>query len=128
MKYLLCQNNSPLSIKRCYEEVYVDDHVVKVLCWRCTSEMLPPIQSQKKIHSGYPRGWKFMGEFVDTEGNVYHKGELQESLFGTLPPTQITTEKKTKVKKKSFNDKIMEEVSKRVVKKKSKSRKKGEKK
>jgi hypothetical protein len=42
--------------------------------------MLPPPE-EKKV-SGYPRGWKFMSEFVDKDGNVYHKGELQPELFG----------------------------------------------
>lgn len=123
MKYLPCQNNSLLSSKRCYEQAYVEDHIVKVLCWRCTAEMLPP-PPEKKLSTGYPRGWKFMAEFVDKDGNVYHRGELQEELFKTLPPTEIVKDSKPKKKKKSLNDKIMEEVSKRVVKKKSKSRNK----
>lgn len=124
MKYLLCQNNSPLSKKRCYEEVFVDDHIVKVLCWRCTAEMLP--SPEKKTNQGYPRGWKFMSVFVDKEGNVYHKGICQETLFGTLPPTEIVKKENKKVKEKSMNDKILEEVSKRVGKRKSKKHKKGE--
>ena len=30
-----------------------------------------------------PRGWHFMDEFVDSEGNVYHKGKLQPQLKST---------------------------------------------
>ena len=30
-----------------------------------------------------PRGWQFMNEFVDSGGNVYHKGKLQPHLKGT---------------------------------------------
>ena len=86
MKYLTCQNNDPTSKyfkgRQCYEEVLVDDSSKAVLCWKCTAIMTPPPE-EKKI-SGYPRGWKFMSEFVDKDGNVYHKGELQPELFGTL--------------------------------------------
>ena len=83
MKYLVCQNNDSTSKYfkgiRCYEEVLVDESTKSVLCWKCTAMMLPPPE-EKKV-SGYPRGWKFMNEFVDKEGNVYHKGELQPELF-----------------------------------------------
>lgn len=39
--------------------------------------------------SGRPRGWVFMKEFVDKDGNVFHRGEEQPDLKGTLPPTTI---------------------------------------
>jgi hypothetical protein len=32
-----------------------------------------------------PRGWHFKPVFVDSEGNVYHKGKLQPELKDTLP-------------------------------------------
>ena len=38
-----------------------------------------------------------MAEFVDKDGNVFHKGVEQPKLKGTLPPTKVT---KTKVKTK----------------------------
>jgi len=38
-----------------------------------------------------------MAEFVDKDGNVFHKGVEAKQLKGTLPPTKIT---KTKVKTK----------------------------
>jgi len=31
-----------------------------------------------------PKGWNFKKEFMDSEGNVYHKGKLQPHLKGTL--------------------------------------------
>jgi hypothetical protein len=34
-----------------------------------------------------PRGWQFRAIFVDSEGNVYHKGVLQPELKGTLTPS-----------------------------------------
>jgi hypothetical protein len=120
---MTCQNSQPTSKyfkgRCCYEEVLVDDNTKAVLCWKCTAMMAPPPEEKKP--SGYPRGWKFMVEFVDKEGNVYHKGELQEKLFGTLPPTEIKEkEKKTRTKKKkdSLDDKIISELKKRELKKK----------
>ncbi|NPV13229.1 MAG: hypothetical protein HPY57_15830 [Ignavibacteria bacterium] len=35
-----------------------------------------------------PRGWHFRDVFVDSEGNVYHKGIEQPQLKGTLPPSE----------------------------------------
>jgi hypothetical protein len=48
--------------------------------------------------TGRPAGWHFMNEFVDTDGNVFHKGKEQPKLKGTLPPTKVkpVTKKKTK--------------------------------
>ena len=39
--------------------------------------------------TGKPRGWAFMKEYVDKEGNVYHRGVEQPKLKGTLKPTVI---------------------------------------
>ena len=30
-----------------------------------------------------------MNEFVDKDGNVFHKGKEQPELKGTLPPTKV---------------------------------------
>ena len=46
--------------------------------------------------TGRPAGWHFMNEFVDKDGNVFHKGVEQPKLKGTLPPTKIEQKKKTK--------------------------------
>lgn len=125
MKYLTCQNNDPKSKYfkgiRCYEDVMVDENAQSGLCWKCTAMMTPPPE-EKKV-TGYPRGWKFMAEFVDKDGNVYHRGKVQDNLFGTLPPTEVKeVVKKPAVKKKknSLDDKIVSEYKKRVVKKKNK--------
>jgi len=128
MRYLVCQNNQSTSKyfkgRRCYEEVLVDENTKSALCWKCTAMLLPPPE-EKKV-SGYPRGWKFMSEFVDKDGNVYHKGELQPELFGTLPSTEIkkSSSKSKPIKKKinSLEDKVMTEYKKRTVKKKSRKK------
>jgi hypothetical protein len=121
MKYVLCQNSNSggkyFKGRICHEEILVDDAVQSVLCWKCTALLTPPPEEKKP--SGYPRGWKFMVEFVDKDGNVYHKGELQDHLFGKLPPTEIkkTDNKdpsKQKKKKSTIDDKIIDEFKKRV--------------
>ena len=50
--------------------------------------------------TGRPAGWHFMKEFVDKDGNVFHKGVEAKQLKGTLPPTKITKAKVKKVKTK----------------------------
>lgn len=119
MKYLMCKNSNSIYGERkpCNEKVYVDDHIVKVLCWRCTAEMLP-MPERRIAHNGYPRGWKFMKVFVDKDGNVFHKGIQQEDLFGTLPPTKLDKKtNKKKTEKQTMNEKIMVEVAKKISKK-----------
>ena len=59
-------------------------------------KMFPETVPKEK--SGRPAGWHFMSEYVDKDGNVFHKGEEQPELKGTLPPTKI---KKKKTKRRS---------------------------
>ena len=44
--------------------------------------------------TGRPAGWHWMAEFVDKDGNVFHKGKEQPKLKGTLPPTKVKPKKK----------------------------------
>ena len=44
--------------------------------------------------TGRPAGWHWMAEFVDKDGNVFHKGKEQPKLKGTLPPTKVKKPKK----------------------------------
>ena len=55
-----------------------------------------PKEKPTRVSTGRPAGWHFMNEFVDKDGNVYHKGKLQPDLKGTLPPTKVVAKKKTK--------------------------------
>ena len=55
-----------------------------------------PKEKPQRVSTGRPAGWHFMNEFVDKDGNVFHKGKEQLNLKGTLPPTKITPKKKTK--------------------------------
>ena len=54
--------------------------------------------------TGRPPGWQWMNEFVDTKGNVFHKGKEQPKLKGTLKPTKV---KPPKRKKKLTKDEKM---------------------
>ena len=56
----------------------------------------PDTIGKVKVSSGRPPGWHFMNEFVDKDGNVFHKGKEQPDLKGTLPPTKVKPPKKRK--------------------------------
>ena len=55
-----------------------------------------PKEKPRRVSTGRPAGWHFMNEFVDKDGNVFHKGKEQPDLKGTLPPTKVVAKKKTK--------------------------------
>ena len=59
-------------------------------------KQFPETSTPKKQPTGRPAGWHFMNEFVDKDGNVFHKGVEQPKLKGTLAPTKVTPKKKTK--------------------------------
>ena len=61
---------------------------------------MPSEAKQSKPKTGRPAGWHWMAEFVDKDGNVFHKGVEQPKLKGTLPPTKVKPKKKTKRRSK----------------------------
>ena len=63
-------------------------------------KMFPSENKPKRVRTGRPSGWHFMKEFVDKDGNVFHKGKEQPDLKGTLPPTKIKPKKKAKRRSK----------------------------
>jgi len=76
----------------------IGDSTVKVTCSICVLQAVGmPEEKKSYIPTGRPAGWHFMKEFVDKDGNVFHKGVEAKQLKGTLPPTKIT---KAKVKTK----------------------------
>ena len=64
------------------------------------SKLFPDVSKPKKQPTGRPAGWHFMNEFVDKDGNVFHKGVEQPKLKGTLKPTKVKPKKKTKRRSK----------------------------
>ena len=76
-----------------YEKV--DELTVAVRCWKCVTKFIGfPKEKASYKPTGRPAGWHFMNEFVDADGNVFHKGKEQPKLKGTLPPTKVTPKKK----------------------------------
>ena len=59
-----------------------------------------PDEPKQKVSTGRPAGWHFMNEFVDKDGNVFHKGKEQPKLKGTLPPTKVQPVKRKKRRSK----------------------------
>ena len=92
-----------LQCKRCFEYVKdVGKDCVGVTCSRCVviinmakfPDTLPKSWSKKP--TGRPPGWHWMAEFVDKDGNVFHRGKEQPELKGTLKPTKVKPKKKKK--------------------------------
>ena len=82
---------------KCGNEVKgVGDEAITVLCSNCVTKMIPLEQPKGYKPTGRPAGWHWMSEFVDKDGNVFHKGKEQPKLKGTLKPTKVTPPKKTK--------------------------------
>ena len=71
-----------------------------VKCSRCVNMIMMknyPLEIKPSyIPTGRPPGWHFMAEFVDKDGNVFHKGKEQPKLKGTLSPTKVKLKKKIK--------------------------------
>jgi len=81
-KYIECET--------CKRSLEVDENSIGGMCWKCTAKLvgLPEIKSYTE-KSKFPPGWRFMSLFVDYEGNVYKYGEIDESLKGTMEPTDV---------------------------------------
>ena len=81
------------------------------------NKMFPEQDKPKRVKTGRPSGWHFMNEFVDKDGNVFHKGKEQPKLKGTLPPTKIKPKKKAKRRTKDEILLARHEKKKKVLKK-----------
>jgi len=81
------------------------------------NQMFPEQDKPKRVKTGRPSGWHFMNEFVDKDGNVFHKGKEQPNLKGTLPPTKIKPKKKAKRRSKEEILLARHEKKKKVLKK-----------
>ena len=117
-----------MQCKHCKSEyVSISEDTVSVTCWKCVSiittsqmsiEDFYPSMKIKK--TGRPPGWHFMKEFVDKDGNVFHKGKEQPELKGTLKPTKVKPRKKKK--KLTADEKLYKELNKWKKRKKAKRR------
>ena len=90
-----------LQCKYCYDYQKVEESTSAVTCSSCVVKIelikFPDTAIKKqKVSTGRPPGWHFMSEFVDKDGNVFHKGKEQPDLKGTLKPTKVKPLKKRK--------------------------------
>ena len=91
-----------LQCKVCYDYIKVDEDTHAITCSSCTLKKtlaLKPMDTffpKKHKKTGRPAGWHFMNEFVDKDGNVFHKGKEQPKLKDTLKPTKVKPPKKKK--------------------------------
>ena len=103
-----------LQCKVCYDYIKVDDNTSAITCSSCTLKKtlaLKPMDTffaKKHKKTGRPAGWHFMNEFVDKDGNVFHKGKEQPELKGTLKPTKVKPPKKRK--KLSDDEKLQRDL------------------
>ena len=81
----------------------VGENATGVVCSYCTMMLVGMPEESKSDYkpTGRPPGWHFMNEFVDKDGNVFHKGKEQPKLKGTLPPTKVTPPKKKQTKRRT---------------------------
>ena len=86
----------------------IGDSTKTVLCSYCVIMKVGlPEEKKTRRKSGRPAGWHWMAEFVDKDGNVFHKGKEQPELKGSLPPTKVTKVKVKSVKKRRTQQEIL---------------------
>ena len=92
-----------LECKKCGRWVdNVGENAKTVICSYCVLGMVGmPEEKKSYTPTGRPPGWHFMSEFVDKDGNVFHKGKEIKKLKGTLPPTKVVSKPKKKIKRRS---------------------------
>ena len=102
-KYSFIDENGQrwLQCKYCYDYKKVEPEPGAITCSSCVVKIdlikFPHTAIKKqKVSTGRPAGWHFMNEYVDKDGNVFHKGKEQPKLKGTLKPTKVKPRKKKK--------------------------------
>ena len=117
-----------LQCKYCYDYQKVEENVGAITCSSCVvridmtkfPDTIP--QYKEKKSTGRPPGWHFMNEYVDKDGNVFHKGKEQTDLKGTLKPTKVKPPKKRK--KLTADEKLQRDINKWNKRKKARRGKK----
>ena len=99
-----------MSCKVCGRYEQVGDEAVAVKCSRCTFRSVPLEKPKGYKPTGRPAGWHWMAEFVDKDGNVFHKGKEQPKLKGTKKPTKGSPPKKKKLVSKRSKRRTKEQM------------------
>lgn len=120
-KKLLCERCGAVNVK-------VDEVVKAVTCHVCCAHMGPQVitAAAKVAAEGpkRPKGWRFMNEYVDEEGNVFNKGVEKPELKGTLTATVIVPkEKKSTFHKEQEKAAKEEKLAKKFARKQEKLKK-----
>ena len=98
----------------------VSEEAVSVIGSRAVMGMVGmPDEPKQRVSTGRPAGWHFMNEFVDKDGNVFHKGKEQPKLFGTLKPTKVKPPKKKAKRRSKQEILIARQAEKKVALKKA---------
>ena len=96
VRYMMCSSHYYMKCN-CGGYVAVGEDAVSV---RCSTDVLRtmlcmfPLEEKAYRPTGRPAGWHWMAEFVDKDGNVFHRGKEQPKLKGTLQPTLVKPSKK----------------------------------
>ena len=98
-----------MDCKHCGGQVRnVGEDAISVTCNHCFMGMMvkqfpesATFTSKSYKPTGRPAGWHWMLEFVDKDGNVFHKGKEQPKLKGTLKPTVVKPTKKKRKKRRT---------------------------
>ena len=95
-KYMEC--------RQCGQCTGVSEDTIASTCYQCVSDIYKEefgeSDKQSNKPSGFHRGWRWMKEFVHVDGRVFHKGEEQIELKGTLSATEIKERLRLKSKQK----------------------------
>ncbi len=98
-------NVKHMSCQICGRYEVVGDETTAVKCGRCVSLIMmnkyPHEEPKSYKPTGRPAGWHWMSEFVDKDGNVFHRGKEQPKLKGTLKPTVVKPTKKKRKKRRT---------------------------
>ena len=118
-----------MQCKFCCEYQKVDDGTGYITCGSCVTKIdiiqFPDTAIKKqKVSTGRPPGWHWMAEYVDKDGNVFHKGKEQPELKGTLKPTKVKPPKKRKklTKDQKLYKRINDYKKKQKIKKRQKNK------
>ena len=104
--YMACKNN-------CGNYEVVGDETIATTCWSCVMQVVGmPEEPKGYVPTGRPTGWHFMKEFVDADGNVFHKGIEQPKLKGTLEPTVV---ERKKIKRRTKEQILIDRHNKKKV-------------
>ena len=98
-------NVKHMSCQICGRYEAVGESATAVKCSRCVSLIMmdkyPHAEPKSYKPTGRPAGWHWMTEFVDKDGNVFHRGKEQPKLKGTLKPTVVKPTKKKRKKRRT---------------------------